>query len=154
MGPYGLVSTTKQSTLFNQDEGTYHHLMSFRTIEDHMIRISWQHVRERKFILFSSNNIRDTYKNYVLYTLKPHNNQLFYAMKMGKPKDAINYRRIIYWRQWQYVLGTICTYYFDHHNNIEIHDIQNNSVLYIVHHIIYTFNLRFVSHFARECITY
>ena len=75
--------------------------MSFRTIEDHMRRISWQHVRERKFILFSSNNIRDTSKNYVLYTLKPHNNQLFYAMKMGKPKDAINYRRIIYWRQWQ-----------------------------------------------------
>ena len=68
------------------------------------------------------------YNNYVLDTLKPHNNQLFYAMKMGKPKDAINYRRIIYWRQWQYVLGTICTYYFDHHNNIEIHDIQNNSV--------------------------
>jgi len=101
--------------------------VSFNTIEDNMWRMSWQHVRERKFILFRSKQFM-RYKNYVLYTLKPHNNQLFYAMKMGKPKDAINYRRIIYWRQWQYVLGTICTYYFDHHNNIEIHDIQNNSV--------------------------
>ena len=40
------------------------------------------------------------YKNYVLYTPKSHNNQLFYAMKMEKtPKDATTkYRRIIYWK--------------------------------------------------------
>ena len=40
--------------------------------------------------------------------LKPHNNQLFYAMTMRKPKDAtINYRRITHRNVWQYVLGKI-----------------------------------------------
>lgn len=65
------------------------------TCEEYIETCTWEKVWERKLIIFWSKQ-HIGYKNYVLCTLKPHNNQLLYAMKMGSPKHStINCRRII-----------------------------------------------------------